>query len=277
MRRKIKIVGIIMITIACIYLGIRTREKNGIVVMSLKTSQQQSFGYLLETNKQKIVMIDGGSAEDSEHLEELLLQKGGVVETWFITIAHPENFGAMQEIMKKEKIEIKNIYISFNPADWYAKYEPEKYEEVAEFLDLIYSEDVIQKVYNVPLRFEVLVDNLYFTVLNVANPDLESTQLGFDQSMVIKVNNTYRSMIFMGSIGNIGAQKMKDNNLDEIDCDAVQISNTEQVEDEIYQKMTPKYLFATGKQKTYLEHLKQLLKPTEVYISNGEDMTVKIW
>lgn len=288
MKKKISILLIILVTISCIYSGIRTREKNGIVVTQIQTQNSEALSYMLQTSKNNIIMIDGGSQQDSEHLEKILQDKGGNVEAWFITRAYPESFGAMKRILENEKIQVNHIYISFNEASWYSENEPEKYPEIAEFLDFIYREDNIKKVYNVPLRYELLVDNLYFTVLNVANPALTGEFASWNQSMILKVNNTYKSMIFMGNIGQEGAKHFKDNNLDEIACDAVQIPNNDaSIDDEIYQKMLPTYLFMPIPQKSDNEgiekaknlenHLKNSLKIKQSYVGSAGDVTVKIW
>lgn len=288
MKKKISILLIILVTISCIYSGIRTREKNGIVVTQIQTQNSEALSYMLQTSKNNIIMIDGGDQQDSEHLEKILQDKGGSVEAWFITRAHPESFGAMKRILENEKIQVNHIYISFNEASWYCENEAEKYPEIAEFLDFIYREDNIKKVYNVPLRYELLVDNLYFTVLNVANPALTGEFASWNQSMIVKVNNTYKSMIFMGNIGQEGAKHFKDNNLDEIACDAVQIPNNgASIDNEIYQKMMPMYLFMPIPQKSDNEgiekaknlenHLKNSLKIKESYVGSAGDVTVKIW
>lgn len=93
-------------------------------------------------------------------------------------------------------------------------------------------------------------------------------------------------MIFMGNIAQTAAEQFRENNMDEIDCDAVQISNNEQqnISDEIYQKMTPDYLFMSapknGEQeeaKKYLEKVKQKVKAKQTYLSSNEPVTIKIW
>lgn len=284
MRKKLRIILVIVITIACIFLGIQTRKVNAILVTQISTKSDETLSYMIETKKNNIIMIDGGSDEDSEHLEQLLLGKGGVVKAWFVTIAHSQNFGALQKIMENDKIQIENIYISFNPMEWYETYEPDRYQETKTFLQFITAKQPITQI-SEP-RFEILVDNLYFTVLNVANPELNGEFAGLNQSMVIKVNNTYKSMIFMGNIANEAAQKFKDNNLDEIQCDAVQISNNHQqnVDYEIYQKMEPQYVFMPTPQNSdktadnqYRKNLKNTLNPKEIYASEDTDITTKIW
>ena len=286
MKKKISIGLIIIVTIACIFSGIQTRKQNGFHVTQIQTNLPESLSYLIETPNHTNLMIDGGAYEDSEMLEEILNQKAGNVDSWFITIAHSQNFGALQKIIENGKVQINHIYISFNSREWYQTYEPDRYPEIAQFLDLMYSQSMLGKVQEIPNRFVTLIDNLYVTALNVKNPEMNQTYAGFNQSMVIKVNNTYKSMIFMGNIAQTAAEQFRENNMDEIDCDAVQISNNEQqnISDEIYQKMTPDYLFMSapknGEQeeaKKYLEKVKQKVKAKQTYLSSNEPVTIKIW
>ena len=283
MKKKIGIILIILVKIGCCYLGFHTREQKAIKVTQIQTKQEESLSYLLETDKGNLIMIDGGSEADSEHLEELLLSKGGKVKAWYITVAHSQNFGALQSIIENGNIEIENIFMSFGSGEWYQEYEPDRYQAIDEFLSVVNEKG--QAIAGVPDRYEVLFDNLYVTVLNVSNEELNGEYAGFNQSMVIKVNNTYKSIIFMGDIADIAAEKFKDNNLDEIDCDAVQISNNDDqfVNDEVYQKMTPKYLFITIPEnsdkehaRSYIETLKNKLNCENYYDSALGDVTVTI-
>lgn len=283
MKRNIQIAFLIFVTIACIVLGIYTRDQSAILVTQIATNSEESLSYLIETKEKDVIMIDGGSYEESEHLEQVLMEKGGIVKGWFMTNLHSQNFGALEEIIQNGKIEIQNIYLTSNPKEWYETHEPERYAPINEFLNLLSEKSL--PVTQVPNRHEILVDNLYITVLNIANPELTGDYAGFNQSMVIKINNTYKSMIFMGNIAQVAAEKFKDNNLDEIDCDAVQVSNNgaQFVPDDIYQKMTPKYLFMSipknsnqEEAEKYLQNLGETLNVEEIYASNKGDITVKI-
>lgn len=283
MKRKIQIAFLIFITIACIALGIYTRSQSGMLVTQIATTSEESLSYLVESKPNNLIMIDGGSYEDSQHLEQILMEKGGIVNGWFITTLHEQNFGALEKIIENDKIKVQNIYMTSNTRDWYETYEPERYAQTANFLNLLAEKSL--PVTGVPNRYEILVDNLYITVLNIANPEFTGNYAGFNQSMVIKINNTYKSMIFMGNIADEAAETFKDNNLDEIDCDAVQISNNgvQFVKDEIYQKMTPQYLFMPIPKNSnqeasmkYIQNLQKLLKSEEIYLSNHGDITVKI-
>ena len=178
-----------------------------------------------------------------------------------------------------EKENSTNILPEIIPAQTIQDIYTDLVTPIVEFMDLIYSSENMNKVQDIPNRFEIKIDNLYLTALNVKNPDLNGDYAGFNQSMVIKVNNTYKSIIFMGNIANQAAQKFKDNNLDEIDCDAVQISNNgaQHVNNEIYKKMTPEYLFMPASNKNYVDELKNILELEESNIFEGKNTEIKIW
>ncbi len=285
MRKLIRVLLITVVTIGCIILGISTRSKNGILVTQIETNSEETLSYMIKTKNNNIIMIDGGNKEDAQHLEEVLLENGGVVDRWFITLAHEQNFGAFKEIVQNGNVEIRNIYVSLNSNEWYEKNDPENFVAISEFSDFLFNDELREKVIDVPDKYEILIDDLFISILNIKNEKFDGIYAGYNQSMVIKVDNTYKSIIFMGNIANDAAKYFKDHNLDQIDCDAVQISNNnvQKVNDEIYKMMTPQYLFISTSENTrnsaniYVQRLKELLKSKEIFVSGAGDHTIKIW
>ena len=286
MKKKIGIFLIIVVTIVCVLVGIRVRKVNAIVITQMQTTKTGSLSYMVETKRNNIIMIDGGSKEDAENLEKKLIEKGGVVDRWYITVAHEENFGALQKIIENGNIEIRNIYYSFNDEEWYQKYEPNRLMEINDLYNTIEEKEMEKVFQDIPYRYELLIDDLYITALNLINPDFNESNPGYNQSMVIEFNNTYKSVIFMGSIANQAAKNCKNNNLDHMNCDAVQVSNngSQYVDEEIYKIMSPDYLLMSvptednqENARTYIEKLKNLLKSKQTYLSCDGDVTLTIW
>ena len=284
MKRKIGIVAIVLFTIFCIYLGVKTRKDNAINVTQIQTNNQEALSYMLKTKNNYIVMIDGGNYEDSEHLEDVLMQNGGVVTHWYITLAHNQNFGALQKIIEKGNIKVENVYISFNDIEWYKKYESDRVLPILEFLSVM--DEKKQNYAEIPANYEIEFDGWYITVLNWKNPEFNGEYAGFNQSMILKINNMYKSVIFMGNSANQAGEFFKDNHLDELKCDAVQVSNngSQFVNNEIYQKMKPKYLLISVPVNTnqvetqnYGNELKNILNSKEVHFSNEGDKSLVIW
>lgn len=244
MKRVFRIGLVIIVTIVCIMIGMRTRQNNGIEVTQFKPQLTRSMGYMIETKNGKIVMVDGGLPEDSSHVEETLLARGGEVEAWFITHAHDDHYGVLVELIKSGKININNIYVSFNSEEWYQEYDAERFESIKGMLDLLDSEGVRDRVHELNLREELTIDNLFFKILKVKNPEY-TENAGNNQSVVIKVSNNIKSMIFLGDLGSEYEEEFLQNNLDEIKADAVQMAHHGQagVSDKIYNAINPKICF----------------------------------
>ena len=55
-------------------------------------------------------MIDGGTKLDKQHVSQKIKENGEEVEYWFITHAHDDHYGALNEILKEnDDIKINNI------------------------------------------------------------------------------------------------------------------------------------------------------------------------
>lgn len=82
----------------------------------------QSMGIVLESDK-GVVIIDGGTANESVQLENLLKKLGGRAEAWFLTHPHHDHIQALTGIIERGNIEIGKIYYDFPPEDYIAALE----------------------------------------------------------------------------------------------------------------------------------------------------------
>jgi len=90
----------------------------------------------------------------------------------------------------------------------------------------------------IPIKF----DNCYITALEVKNEDeLSPTEIA-NQTVVLKLDNTFKSMIFLGNIGDEKAHYFLENNQDELKCDILQFSGNKINEygEDIFEKIKPK-------------------------------------
>ena len=162
-------------------------------------------------------------------------------------------------------------------------------------LDVLKKDGVKEKVHIVQNREEIAIDNLIFKILKITSPEV-TVNAGNNQSLVIKVSNMFKSMIFLGDSGEEVEENLVNHNLDEIKCDAVQMANHGQagvseftynaIDPEICFWPTPEWLwdnnkgegFNTAEYKTietraWIEYL----GVKENYIAKDGDITVKIW
>ena len=268
-----------------------------LLLLKCGQNSDRSMGYLLETKNHNLIMIDGGLPEYSEHVITKIKEKGGVVDAWFITHAHVDHASVLIDAIKCNEIQINNIYVSLNGRDWYEKHEvdEDRIKFANDLIDILASDGVRDRVHEVALRDDYTIDNLNFKILKTKNPEY-TDNAGNNQSMVIKVSNNFKSLLFLGDLGEEYQNDFIDNNLDEIKCDAVQMAHHGQagVNEKVYEKIrpsicfwpTPEWLwnndsgdgYGTGNWKTldtrsWIEYL----KVTENYVAKDGDITVEIW
>lgn len=302
MSKKAKKIGIVILLIivtgACIALGIKTRYDDRIQITQFAPQgPRQSMGYMLKTNENKLVMIDGGTKDDKEHVLGKIQENGGIVEYWFITHAHDDHYGVLNEILKENSnIEIKNIIVSLNDEEWYMTNDSQRCEDIKEFLDLLKREDVLPKVREATLREEINVDNLNFKILKLKSPEI-TQNAGNNQSMVIKVDNMFKDVLFLGDLGVEAEEDFVNNNLDEIESDAVQMAHHGQggVSKWVYEKISPKICmwptpewlwdnnngegFNTAEYKT-IETRTWIIEQMgieENYVAKDGDLLIEVW
>lgn len=250
MKKKLKllfrIVLIIAITCLCIAAGFHTRHVNAIVVTQFGQDGNRSMGYMLKTKEDRLVMIDGGLPEYSNHIIDVIKENGGVVEAWFITHAHVDHASVILDALKDSDIQINNIYVSLNGKEWYEEYEVDqgRIDFATLLIDTLAEDGIKDRVHEVNLREEFNIDNLNFKILKIKNPEYIENA-GNNQSVVIKVSNTYKSLLFLGDLGAEYQEDFINDNQDEIKADAVQMGHYGQhaVNKEVYEKIDPDICF----------------------------------
>lgn len=257
---------------------------------------RQSMGYGLKTYNQNLIMIDGGTVEDTSHIEEYINKNGGEVEAWFITHLHDDHVGVLYKILQKKEIKINNIYLSLNNIEWYKTYEPDRAEFSENFIKLIQDENIVKNIKETQINQEIVLDNINCKILGIKNPEI-TTNAGNNQSMVISIKINDKSILFLGDTG-IESQNKLLQQIDEkqLESYAVQMAHHGQngVNKEFYQKVkpticfwpTPNWLWEnnsglgedTGPWKTKETRLWcEQLKINIHYVAKDGDKTVEIW
>ena len=97
-------------------------------------SASQMMSFVVTTKSGKVIVFDGGTEHDTEHLKEVLRAKGGRVSAWFITHPHSDHVGALTKILQDTNsgITIDAIYYNFQPQEWYNTNEAYRADMVAQ-------------------------------------------------------------------------------------------------------------------------------------------------
>ena len=94
-------------TVIALLISLSSQAGGGFSLWQL-ASQADKIGnsYVMRTDKGRVVVIDGGYAEEAPYLRGFIAALGGKVDMWIITHPHPDHSGALTEILKKDGVEL---------------------------------------------------------------------------------------------------------------------------------------------------------------------------
>ena len=239
---KILMCLILLIIFICILIGcIQIFPKKSIELTQLsEQGQRQMMGYLLKTSTGKLIVIDGGTVDYTNHLIEMINRKGKKVDYWFITHAHDDHAGAFVQIVNNTDIEISNIYISLNEYDWYKENEPTRLDFTKTLMDTLNKEKIKNNVKAPYLNEKLKIDRLNVEILGIRNPEI-TENAGNEQSMVIKFDTGNTTLLILGDTGINSSKKLLENQKERLKSDIVQISHHGQkgATEQLYKTINP--------------------------------------
>lgn len=203
----------------------------------------QMLSAVIETKKGSLIVIDGGTPGDADHLLETIRAKGGRVSAWLVTHPHSDHVGALTSILSNpdSQIQIDNLYYSLTDLSWYQTYESYRADTVEAFMKALsgYSPEKLHS--NLVRGEQIKVDDVTITVMNqpylIETNSINNSSVAYD----IEVNGKY--ILFLGDMGpEAGARFLADYAGQTIPCDIVQMAHHGQygVNEDVYQKLQPK-------------------------------------
>lgn len=174
-------------------------------------SHIQSMLYLIETTNGKTILIDSGNYkkdEDGKHLYELINQRGGKIDAWFITHAHDDHFGGLLWILENvenPKLQIGELYFNFPPLDWVESVETRMRKYAEKFCTKINECGIIPKTMK---KGDVIsVDDISVEILNDIEGYEDYTNVN-DTSIALLVHFPKREVLFLGDLDVDGGRKL---------------------------------------------------------------------
>lgn len=214
---------------------------NRLEITQLKNnSQSQMMGYILKTKENKLIIIDGGTSEDTENLKKYIEDNEGKVDYWFITHPHKDHATAIINIIEQTQIQIDNIYISLNAQEWYDQYGEGRGEEAKALYEALQNEKIKNNVHEVSLNQEIKIDNIRAEILGIKNPEITKNAMN-NSSMVIKFYVNNKSIIFLGDTGTESSEKLLKNQKEKLKSNIVQMAHHGQngATEELYKAIEP--------------------------------------
>ena len=296
MKNKKRIVLIGIFVVILILVGVILYNTNISIYLTQLSPQgtRQMMGYLLKTSTGKLIVIDGGTTDDTKQLIDKINKNGSKVDYWFLTHAHDDHVGAFTQIVNNTDIEIENIYVSVNELEWYEQNEPARLEFTKTFLDTLSQEKIKDKVIEPTLNEKIKIDNIEIEILGIKNPEI-TENAGNEQSMVFTINTGKTKLLFLGDTGVKSSEKLLANQKEKLKSDIVQMSHHGQsgATKELYKVIqakiclwpTPEWLWnndiGTGKNSGTWKTLEtrswmQELKVKKHYVAKDGNITINI-
>jgi len=291
--KKLCLILGVIILIWCTYLCAKYHNGIEFTQLSSQTSRQM-MGYILTTNKDTVIVIDGGTEGDSQNLRKHLESSNGNVDYWIITHAHDDHIGAMVELIENDNVKIEHIICSLNPLDWYQENEPNRADIVHRLYQIFEEREEIE-IKDVSINEQIGIDNLNIDILGIRNPEIKENT-GNNQSIIFKIFVNTKSILFLGDTGEESSQKLVEVNGNKLKSDIVQMAHHGQAgaTEEVYKLVDPDICFwptpdwlwnndsgaggDSGNWKT--KEVRQWMEKIGVnkhYIAKDGDITIKIW
>jgi len=239
--------------IACLSLVIATTALAGVTTY-VKTADDtftvwqlpsqtpsQMMSYVIKTLHGKIMVIDGGMKGDASYLRGFLAALGNRVDYWFITHPHDDHIGALTVLLESPRdLKIEGIYASLPTVEWLE--ENDAYMPyIKEFYEAIEKSKV--PVHNLYCGSHAVVDGVHLLVLGVKNPEIHVNLIN-NQSLVMRVWDEHKSILFTGDLGVEGGEKLLHSKYAKyLPSDYVQMAHHGQtgVDKAFYEAVHPKY------------------------------------
>lgn len=221
MKKSVFIISVILVILVSI--GIINKDETVLIQLSAQGSRQM-MGYIIKTDNDKVIVIDGGTTEDTDNLINYINELGGKVDYWFITHAHDDHAGAFSDVVTNTNIEIESVCISLNSADWYNENEAERSDFSLGLINIIEKSRVSDSVIVPQINDVIEIDNINVEILKINSPEVLENA-GNEQSMVFSLSTDETSILFLGDTAAVGSNWLIENQKDKLKCDIVQMSH----------------------------------------------------
>jgi hypothetical protein len=226
-------------------------ENNDLVKTSFSLQQLPTHNdnvmnsYIIETRHAKTIVIDGGDQDEAEYLYTLLGKECKYhVNAWFVSHPHSDHVGALIEILRNpiyKLLKIDTIYGSIPAQEETNRYEFNDMDASINLMKALSAskEDFVQ----LRLGELISIDSVFFKILGVKNPEIKVNYLN-NSSVVMRVYDSTKSVLFTGDLGIEGGNKILDRNEnDALISDYVQLSHhgNNGVSKEFYEAVNPKF------------------------------------
>lgn len=237
------LIGLIILLGLLSILKIANQENKARIELIQLSSQTNNrmMGYIVRTNDNKTIVIDGGMDTDANNLIKYIKNYENKVDYWFITHPHMDHSGAFINIIENTDIQIGHIYYTINTLDWYKTYDQSRTEEIENFFKVINNEKINNIKEEVNIGDNIAInENIKIEILGIKNPEITINPIN-NSSMVFKLYVNDKSILFLGDTGKESSLKLIEKYGENLKSDIVQMAHHGQdgAVEELYKLVKP--------------------------------------
>lgn len=168
------------------------------------------MGYIIRTDNNQIVIVDGGVKETSDLIHDYILQLGGTVHHWILTHPHGDHVGALNQLLKiNSDITIQNVIHTKINTDLIRIHEPASYSYISEFYDTLDKANIPQMDVEAGQELE-MDEGVLLKILGDKNPNI-LVNLVNNSSLVFQIKSKSKTVLFTGDLGVEGGNAILEN------------------------------------------------------------------
>lgn len=215
----------LVVLVLLLFTGFSCRQSEQKFTLWQLPSQINTIGnsYVIRTGDGKIIVMDGGVAEEEGYLRGFIGALGNEVTCWFVTHPHPDHIGALTRILKNPAgIKIHQICQS-TFSDELLNREPDYKGAAIDYYETAKKSGI--KITEAEPGMTFAYGNTHFKILGIKNEDITVNPYN-NSSMIIKVWDSAKSVLFLADAGAEQGEKLLNGPYrNELDCDYMQMSH----------------------------------------------------
>lgn len=182
------------------------------------------MGYIIKTDDDSLIVVDGGGADSVNIVEDYLVQLGGKVDAWIITHPHEDHAGVLIEVLKRKEIIITKILHSALNEEWVRLNEMKSYSFLVKYNKTIKNSEVL--ILDVKTNDIFSIGNgVDLKVIGDRNEWINFNPVN-NSSLVFKIMSENKSILFLGDLGVEGGDEiLRSTDESELKVDYVQMAH----------------------------------------------------
>jgi len=202
------------------------------------------MGYIFRTADNKILVVDGGTYDDTDHLLHTLQKLSGKdiphIDAWFLTHPHNDHIDAFMEIMRNRPcaVTVDAIYYNFPSSQFIERTQPQFAHTIRAFYKLL--PEFSEHTCIITQGDRYYIGQTSVEVLYTHDPSFTDNSVN-NATSVLRFTTNGKRILFLGDLGREGGAKLLSLHGNGLKSDFCQMAHHGQagVDEDVYQAIAP--------------------------------------